>query len=45
VSCLAAYQARGLGQAAAGCPDGERIFNEMIDEICTQMDEAIENQN
>ena len=44
-TCLAAYKARGLGQRCAGCPDGERIFDEMLDEVCARIDEVRANGN
>jgi hypothetical protein len=43
--CLEAYETRLPSQTPAWCPDGDRIFHEMLDEVCAQMDEAIENQN
>ena len=56
-SCLAAYEARGVSDALkragyggepqriTGCPEGERIFDEMLDAVCAQMDEVMQNQN
>lgn len=41
--CLAFMHASA--DAYARCPEGERIFNEMIDDVLTQIDEALLRQN
>jgi hypothetical protein len=33
------------GRHPAWCPEGERIFNEMIDDVLERVKEALENQN
>ena len=45
-TCLAAYKARGTGDAeASDCPEGARIFSEMMDDVLTRIEEAIAEQN
>lgn len=51
-TCLPAYQDRLRRrrqllpeQPHGWCTDGERIFDEVLDEVCDKMDEVIDNQN
>ena len=45
-TCLATYQIRRPGSTTPPwCPEGERTFAEMIDDVYTRIEEALKNQN
>jgi len=43
--CLAVYQTREALRSVTWCPEGERVFDQMLDEVLAEVDEAIATGN